>query len=137
MDNIRFHHFGLAVTGFERAITFHKNLGYTIEDPIIDEIQNVRIIMCRSTKFPDVELITPINELSPVNNYLKKSSEIIYHVCYEVDSIKNDLKYIIAGCKSYCVSKPKPAILFNNRNVTFYYIIGVGLIEVLESTSQR
>ena len=29
------------------------------------------------------------------------------------------------------VAKPKPAILFNNRMVSFYYIPSVGLIEFL------
>jgi len=34
--------------------------------------------------------------------------------------------------KSICVSNPKPAILFKGANVSFYYIIGFGLIEIIE-----
>ena len=31
-----------------------------------------------------------------------------------------------------CVSKPKPAKLFNSRKVSFYYVKNLGLVEILE-----
>jgi len=37
------------------------------------------------------------------------------------------------GLKIKKISKPKPAILFRNQKVSFYYISGFGIIEILEN----
>lgn len=132
MSSIKFHHYGLAVSDFTNALKFHNNLGFTCGEPIIDELQKVELIMCVSDDFPSVELVKPINEKSPIINFLKKNSEIIYHVCYEVEDPKADVEKLFSNNRAICVSKPKPAILFNNRNVSFYYMKDVGLVEVLE-----
>lgn len=131
MKNITFHHFGLAVRQFTAAKTFYSNLGYKCTEPVIDEIQNVELLLCTSENFPSVELIKPVNDESPIVNYLSKSSEMIYHLCYEVDHI-DDINVLFKDSRVICVSKPKQAILFSNRLVSFYYVNNVGLIEVLQ-----
>jgi methylmalonyl-CoA/ethylmalonyl-CoA epimerase len=55
----------------------------------------------------------------------------MYHYSYEVDSFEEVEKELKKSFRVFNVSKPKPAILFDNRLVSFYYIIGVGLIELL------
>lgn len=132
IDSIRFNHFGLAVKQFDKAILFYENLGYNCSQPVIDPLQNVELVLCTSEKYPTVELVKPINDKSPVINYLNKNNEIIYHICYEVDDIENDLRKLFSKSKTICVSKPTPAILFDNRLVSFYYINNVGLIELLQ-----
>ena len=127
-----FHHFGLALKDFSKAIEFYKNLGYDITEPIIDTLQNVELVLCTSEKHPTIELVKPINNNSPIINYLRKNNEMIYHVCYEVDDIDRDIKTLFSDIRAFCVSKPKPAILFDNRLVSFFYINNVGLIEVLQ-----
>ena len=92
----------------------------------------MRAILCYSNKFPSVELVRSLNKNSPLENYLKKNNEIIYHVCYEVDGSIDLDTYLFSKMKYICVSEPKPAILFDNRNVSFYYVKGIGLIEILE-----
>ena len=57
---------------------------------------------------------------------------MIYHTCYEVDVIGQDVEVLFKANRAICVSKPKPAVLFNNRLVSFYYVSNVGLIELLE-----
>ena len=131
MNKIKFNHLGLAVKRFSDALAFYKNLGYHCTDPVIDSLQNVEIILCTSVKFPTVELIKPINDKSPINNYLNKCNEMIYHICYEVEKIEN-VKKLFPNNRVFCTSKPKPAILFDNRLVSFYYINDVGLIELLQ-----
>lgn len=128
---IRFHHFGLAVKQFSEALIFFKNLLYDFTEPVIDSLQNVELVLCTSVKYPTVELVKPINDKSPIINYLNKSNEMIYHICYEVDNIEM-VKELFSNSRAICVSKPQPAILFDNRLVSFYYINNVGLIEVLQ-----
>ena len=131
-DAIVFHHFALALKDFEAALLFYKNLRYTCTDPIVDTLQNVELILCTSNTFPTIELVKPINEQSPITNYLRKNNEILYHMCYEVSNPELDIKTLFACSRAICVSKPKPAILFENRLVSFYYINNVGLVEILQ-----
>jgi len=128
----KFHHFGLAVKDFNNPIKFYKNIGYVCSEPLKDNIQGVEIIMCLSNFFPNVELVTPIEENSPIKNFLKNNNELIYHICYEVQSLEKVLEIIKRTNRVICANKPKPAILFNNKFVSFYYIKDVGLIEFLE-----
>ena len=116
---------------FSSALIFFKNLGYIHTNPLIDELQNVELILCTSENFPTVELVKPINDKSPVVNYLNKYNEMIYHICYEVGNIENVNK-LFPNTRVVCRSKPKPAILFDNRLVSFYYINDVGLVELLQ-----
>jgi methylmalonyl-CoA/ethylmalonyl-CoA epimerase len=131
-NSIKFHHFGLAVKTFENALNFYKNLNYLCTSPIIDKQQNVELILCTSKIFPSVELIRPINNRSPITNYLKTSNEITYHTCYEIDNV-DDIKFLFLNNRAICRSKPQPAILFENRLVSFYYLPNVGLIEILQN----
>jgi hypothetical protein len=41
-----------------------------------------------------------------------------------------------ARLRLQCVSPPKPAILFGGRHVSFYMIIGIGQIEIIEEAAQ-
>ena len=126
-----FHHYGLAVNDFQKALSFYKQLGYNCTELVVDLLQNVELIFCTSINYPSVELIKPLNDKSPVINLLQKYNEIIYHVCYEVDNVEN-IKILFPNHRGICTSKPKPAILFDSRLVAFYYIEGVGLIELLQ-----
>jgi len=36
------------------------------------------------------------------------------------------------GLRVLCISDPKPSVLFGGRNVSFYQIDGVGMVEMLE-----
>ncbi len=130
---MKFHHFGQAVNDFSKAVSFYESLNYECSKPAIDPLQKVELVLCKSNEHPWVELIKPINESSPINNLLEKNNEIIYHLCYEVENVDEALMKYFAGFKYKCVSKPKPALLFNNRLVSFYYFKGLGIIEFLES----
>ena len=129
---VKFHHYGLAVKTFKEAISFHKNLGYTFTGEIYDELQNVMLMLCTSKEFPSVELVKPVNGDNPIKNYLEKNNEIIYHICFEINTNKLSISDFFSNNRFICVSEPKPAILFNNRLVSFYYLNNVGLVEILE-----
>ena len=130
-SNLIFHHYGLAVKHFTKATIFYQQLGYDCSEPVIDLLQNVELVLCTSPNYPTVELVKPINEKSPIINYLKNCNEMIYHICYEIDNIAN-VKKLFPNNRVICTSKPKPAILFDNRLVSFYYINDVGLVELLQ-----
>ncbi len=84
---------------------------------------------------PTVELVGPAEGQGPgpLDAILATSNESIYHLCYETENLDASLEAMKAAeFRMLCISAPKPAILFNNRRVSFYMVKGFGIIELLE-----
>lgn len=131
-DTLRFDHIGIAVTDFEPAIALYSQMGYTCSKPVIDPLQNVDLVMCYSDTMPNIELVKPLDIHSPINSLLKNNSESLYHTCFGVSDLKRTIETIKKTHRVICVKHPKPAILFDNKPVSFYYISGIGLVEFIE-----
>jgi hypothetical protein len=131
-----FHHFGLAVAAQceLQASAFYRGLGYCFSKKIYDDQQNVHLIWCTHDVMPSVEIILPGYGNNPLAPILKDKTEAIYHQCLLSSDILNSLlKVKEAGLRVVQVAPPKKAVLFDNLHVSFYYIKGIGLVEVLES----
>lgn len=128
---MKFHHFGIACRDFKNPKIFYKLLNYSISKEVYDEIQNVKLVFCKSIIYPNVELIRPVNKKSPINNFLKMSETSIYHTCYSTKKNEKQVMEIFKKQKIIKISRPQPAVLFNNKKVVFYYIKKVGIIEIL------
>ena len=130
---LKFHHFGLAVKAPECSRMLLTTLGYSIEEPVYDDNQKVWVQMCVSQSLPDVEIIYSIDSGGPLHNYLRSAEEVIYHLCFEVDSIELALNvFRSSGNRVLRVAAAKPAPLFGGRQVAFYHVQGLGLVEILE-----
>lgn len=130
---LTFHHMGLALKKEDEALKFLKGLGYNEGEHIYDPKQKVNLRLCTAKNMPSVELVMAGDEPSPLDNILKKYNELIYHTCYETKDLGASLKLIDdAGLRVLPVSSRKPAILFGGRHVSFYTVMGFGLIEILE-----
>jgi hypothetical protein len=130
---LKFHHLGLAVKYPQKATAFLRDLGYEIGDEVYDELQNVNLMMCCSATMPDIEVIYPSTTAGPLDALLRDHSEIIYHLCYCTVDLRNTLKLIRENHRVITISSPKPAILFQGLEVSFYKVQGFGVIEVIES----
>ena len=97
--------------------------------------QNVNLAMCHHATEPALELIWPGTGAGPVDGLIQRhASGIVYHACYETSDLAAALAALeAAGVKIVCVSEPKPAPLFDGRKVSFYNVLGMGLIEILEA----
>jgi len=131
---LTFHHFGLAVRRPETAHLYLSLLGYSLGPAVFDPLQNVQLQMCRHPAHPAVEIISPGETPGPIDKLIERHTNgIVYHLCYETTDLNSALKaFEDAGLRVICVSEPKPALLFNNRLVSFYNVTGMGLIEILE-----
>src|SRR5947208_13398428 len=79
-----------------------------ISDKISDPIQRVTVCFARMQGDTVIELVEPFGENSPVDSIIGSSRGGIYHLCYEVD----DLDQEVARCRQKrCmpVSEPVPA----------------------------
>ncbi|MCI5060507.1 MAG: VOC family protein [Alphaproteobacteria bacterium] len=135
---LTFHHIGLAVKKEEDALLFLGGLGYETGEKIYDPEQKVNLRLCTAPQKPAIELVMPNiidgeAQESPLTPILKRQSEVIYHTCYETQDLDKSLEAMESKeLRVLPVSPPTPAILFGGRKVSFYTIMGFGLIEILE-----
>lgn len=132
-SSLRFHHFGLASNRPEQSLKFLDVLGYTPVRHVYDPIQNVNLSLCTHSAMPTVELVAPGEGEGPLDTILATASGSIYHLCYETEDLEESLRSVKSGgFRVVCISSPKPAVLFDNRRVSFYMIRDFGIIELLE-----
>jgi hypothetical protein len=81
-----------------------------------------------------VEIIWPGDTTGPIDKLAQRhASGIIYHLCYETDNLADALAGLTAaGLRPMCISPATPAPLFGGRPVSFYNVVGLGLVEILE-----
>jgi methylmalonyl-CoA/ethylmalonyl-CoA epimerase len=130
---LTFHHLGLAVRDDTAARGFLRAIGYKESEKIFDPMQCVYLRFCTHEYQPAVEIVQPGESPSPIDRILEKNGEIIYHVCFETENIFATLASIENnGFRCIPISPRKPAVLFGGRYVSFYRILGYGVIELLE-----
>lgn len=133
-SHLSFHHFGLAVRRPDEARKLVGALGYALGEAVFDAAQNVHLQLCTHAAQPAVEIIWPGDTTGPVDKLAQRhAAGIIYHLCYETDDFPTALASLeAAGLRPICISPPKPAPLFGGRLVSFYNVVGMGLVEILE-----
>jgi len=135
MENfgLTFHHLGLAVTKPEKSVQFLGGIGYHIQESIYDPLQNVNLIMCTAKHAPDIEIVYPHTSPSVIHTLLNKKGEGLYHSCYTTESLQKTLDvFRQQAIRIMTIQAPLPALLFENRQVSFYLVQGFGMIEILE-----
>ncbi len=129
---LKFHHFGLAVREPGSAFRYLKALGYTEGMAIFDPLQRVNVAMRYHDNMPDVEIIWPGAGPSPIDNLIKLNGSMIYHLCYTTDDPDAALAGLAAaGLDVLPIGVPQPAVLFGGREVSFYSVNQVTLIELI------
>lgn len=92
--------------------------------------------MCEKEAYTRIELVSPVNETSPVISILEDYDNRPYHFCYAVNSIAMFLKDLEKNNIVYNIIKsPQEAILFNMQKVMFILVDAVGLIELRENVN--
>ena len=129
---LEFHHFGLAVKYPEAALRYLGDLGYCAGSSCYDPLQKVNLAMRHHDRMPDVEIIWPGDAPSPIDAILKQNDSLIYHICYTSEDVEQSLAALEqAGMEVLPLGFPKPAVLFDGIEVSFYRITGVGVIEII------
>lgn len=133
IQDLRFHHHGLAVREDTDALNFLALLGYDCGPLVYDPVQNVRLRLCSHLAMPTVEIVMAGEGLGPLDAILRRQDQLLYHTCYEVDDRAGVLDALEqADLRVFEVLGPTPAILFGGRKVSFHTVMGLGLIELLD-----
>lgn len=128
---MKVHHIGYAVNNLQNGIEMFLKIGYIIEsEPVKDTKRNVEIAFMRNNDYC-VELIAPLNNASPIKNYLNKVGNTPYHICYETENIETTINELKKQ-KYKVVEKPSEAIALKNQRIAFLYHPRYGLLELFE-----
>jgi methylmalonyl-CoA/ethylmalonyl-CoA epimerase len=121
-----FHHVGIACRDIAEEIrnisAVHE--GVTSSPVIFDPEQNAEVVLLTLSDGSNLELISG----KQVEGLLKMNITY-YHLCFEVDDIRAEIDRLEKE-NAKLVSAPKPAPLFDNREVAFLYV-SYGIIELL------
>ena len=133
LEELRFHHIGIACFSIDESKSFYEQLGYHASSVVDDPVQSVRICFLENAGMPMLELLAPIDEKSPVNRILGTQGVTPYHICYETDDLEQAVTVLRKEQKFVRVSKPAPACAIGNRHVAFMFRKDVGLVELVEA----
>lgn len=130
LQGFNFHHIGYAVYDITKTASFYTSEGWDMSKITIDKIQNSQIAFLSKKDQPLIELVSPIDGNSPVDEILQKNSVTPYHICYEVEDIYEAIKMLR---KKHFIPlfRPVQAIALDNRLICYLYNKDVGLIELL------
>lgn len=123
------HHIGYVVTNASDQNVVNDALHLVAEAE--DDIQSAKICLYKNSQNELVELVQPLNETSPVWNFLQKQPNTIHHYCYEIS--EEDLIKHVSENHLVKIMGPVPAEIFNNRMVVFYVTRDRELVEFILS----
>ena len=128
----QFHHIGIACLDLEKTADMYVSAGYSRTEAIIDPLQNVNVCVLTKEVMPKIELLSPIDDKSPICKILQKSSGATpYHICYSVP----DMEQAMADLRKHRfipTSSPKWSNVFGAL-VCFLYHKDIGLIEIIQN----
>lgn len=134
MHTLRLHHMGFVVSNIEKAVpAFVLSLGAHWEERIFDDPhQRVRVTFLTTRPGdPQIELVEPSGETSPVMRFLRERGGGLHHACYEVAKLEEQvLTFHARG--ALIVKRPRPAVAFEGRRIAWILTAERLLVELLE-----
>lgn len=123
-------HIGYAVHDIQKTAQYYINGGWSLSDIYEEIIQNTKIAFLTRQGTPTIELVSPLNGESPVDNVLKNSGIAPYHICYVVDDMMAAVEELYEeGYKPLFM--PVRSIAMDNREICYLYHMDVGAIEIV------
>lgn len=121
------HHIGYVVTNASDQQLVHPALHLVAE--AVDDIQSAKICLYKNPQNELVELVQPLDEKSPVWNFLQKHPNTIHHYCYEIS--ESELLKHAEENHLIKIMGPVPTVIFNNQRVVFYVTRERELVEFI------
>jgi len=132
---LRLDHVGYAVASISDYLAefFEPLFGPVDVSPVVeDPAQRVRVAFVTLAGGDRIELIEPTEESSPVWGFLRDRRGGLYHVCYAVESLEDEVERFKAR-RCMVFSGPTPATAFGGRRIVFLYTPQRDIIELVEA----
>ena len=89
-----------------------------------------KIAFLTKVGMPTIELVSPLDGESPVDNILKHSGVAPYHICYVVDDMMAAVEELYEeGFKPLFM--PVKSVAMDNRKICYLYHLELGAIELV------
>lgn len=125
-------HIGYAVRDIMITAKFYIENGWTISKIYEEKVQNTQIAFLNKTGMITIELVSPLEGPSPIDNLLKSSGVVPYHICYKVDDMMQAIGDLFEeGFKPLFM--PIPSVAMNNHEICYLYHLDVGTIELVSN----
>jgi methylmalonyl-CoA/ethylmalonyl-CoA epimerase len=125
---------GFVVADIAAGLTgYTKSLAATWDGRIYeDPLQQVKVaFLTTRVGEPQIELVEPVGDRSPVLGALRQSGGGMHHLCYEVADLAAAMKEL-RGRGAIVAKRPKPAVAFGGRPIAWMLTAEKMLIELLE-----
>jgi methylmalonyl-CoA/ethylmalonyl-CoA epimerase len=130
------HHVGFVVADIVPAMEgFLVSLNATWDQRVSeDPHQKVKVaFLTTRPEEPQIELIEPVGDRSPVRKFLLEKGGGLHHFCYETDDLKAELA-AFRSRRAILVRPPLPAVAFDGRRIAWVLTRENLLVELLERT---
>jgi methylmalonyl-CoA/ethylmalonyl-CoA epimerase len=128
------HHIGFVVSSIAPALEgFLRSLNASWDERIFeDPIQKVRVaFLTTHPGEPQIELVEPVGESSPVRKFLQEKGGGLHHFCYETDNLESEVQSFRSR-RAILVRHPAPAVAFDGRKIAWVLTREHLLVELLE-----
>ena len=111
-------------------------LGYSRRtEPVTNSRQQVHVLFLRKAGSPDIKLIEPAGDASPLWPFVRKGGGL-HHLCFKAAEVREACDDLVArGAR--VLAAPQPGEAFDDELIAFLYL-GLGLnLEVIDTDRRR
>lgn len=123
-------HIGYAVRDIMTTAKHYLDAGWSMSQIFEEKVQRAKIAFLDKPGSTTIELVSPLEGSSPVDNVLKQNGVSPYHICYVVDDIMQAVEELYEeGFKPLFM--PVESVAMENRKICYLYHLDVGTIELV------
>ena len=134
--SLRLHHIGFVVSSVEKALPdFVRSMRAEWDGRSFDDLlQKARVaFLTIRAGDPQIELVEPLGDDSPVQRFLQETGGGLHHVCYEVADLEKELTDFRSR-GAVIAKRPKPAVAFGGRRIAWVVTPKKLLVELLDGS---
>jgi len=135
---MKLHHIGKVVPDLQQALKYYENMFglKSMGQAVVDPIQKVEVVFVELGFGEDltIELIRPVDESSPVYEFLKNGGGL-HHLCFEVEDVEKSIE-TLSKKGTIVLGKPVPGKGHDDRLTAWLYTSEKELLELIEKKGQ-
>ncbi len=128
---LHFHHIGYLVKEMAPSVDAFRELGYEVEHPPAEDPVRRTYMAFLVKEGTRIELVSPMDQLSPVYGLLKHYKNAPYHLCFTAEDFEGEIARLEAQGYSVFL-EPQPAPCMGWGMVVFLMHPKIGMIELYD-----
>lgn len=124
-------HIGYAVRDINETAAPYVAAGWMLSEIYNEEVQHAKIAFLTKPGMTTIELVSPHEGPSPVDEFLEQGGVQPYHICYVVEDIMAALEALHEE-DFMPLFWPVESVAMHDKKICYLYNKNVGLIEIVE-----